>query len=182
MIIVKTIIDLSHDLIKENITKQDVVLDLTVGNGNDTLFLVKIAKFVYGFDIQTAAINQAKLKLVNYDNYRLINTSHEYFLDYINKDFKAAIFNLGYLPGGNKLITTMAGSTLLTLKLVLENIKVTGICVLVVYPGHYEGKRESQALLNYSAKLDQLKYQVIKYEFINQINNPPYLLAIRRLQ
>ena len=34
------------------ITKDDVVVDATMGNGHDTLFLAKLAKQVYAFDIQ----------------------------------------------------------------------------------------------------------------------------------
>ena len=178
----KTIIDYSHHLLKQNITKNDIVLDLTVGNGNDTLFLVRIAGFVYGFDIQNNAIVQTKQRLTGYNNFKLINDSHEYFNCYIKEKFKAAIFNLGYLPGGDKSITTTAATTLVTVKKVLSNLLIDGICVLVVYPGHNQGQCESMVLLNYLTKLDQSKYRVLKYEYINQINYPPYLLGVRRLQ
>ena len=46
------IIEFAHYLLKEKITSSDICLDMTLGNGNDTLFLLKYAKFVYAFDIQ----------------------------------------------------------------------------------------------------------------------------------
>lgn len=177
----KKIIEFAHQLIEEKITKEDVVLDLTVGNGNDTLFLCKIAKFVYGFDIQKEACEHTKIRLNNlYNNYEIINDSHLNFRNYVSHPFKAAIFNLGYLPKGSKNITTSAKVTLLTLKLILEDMETGGICVIVVYPGHQEGMNESIALSEYLKGLDQHSYDVIKYEFFNQINYPPYLFAIKK--
>ena len=36
----------------EVVTQDDIVVDATMGNGHDTLFLAKLAKQVYAFDIQ----------------------------------------------------------------------------------------------------------------------------------
>lgn len=176
----KTVIEFAHDLLKDNITKDDIALDMTLGNGFDTLFLVQNCKFVYGFDIQKEACLKTAERLQGFKNFELINDSHQKFLEYVNIPYKGVIFNLGYLPKGNKNIVTQAKTTLETLQLVLDNIMIDGICVLVVYPGHPEGNRESIVLEDYLKKLNQKNYDVIKYEFINQINYPPYLLAIRR--
>jgi len=182
VIYLHSILEFSHKLLQKHITKADDALDLTVGNGNDMLFLVRIARFVYGFDIQTEAIKRAEEKLAGYDNYLLINDSHENFITYVKDKYKAAIFNLGYLPGGDKTITTKAEITLRAMKAVLENIEKGGICVTVVYPGHPEGEEESRILFDYLSGLNQEQYQVLKYEFINQINRPPYILATRRMR
>ena len=45
----KRIIPFGHDVILEHIDKNSIVIDATVGNGNDTLFLAKHAKQVFGF-------------------------------------------------------------------------------------------------------------------------------------
>jgi|CZCB01.1.fsa_nt_gi hypothetical protein len=177
-----SVIEFSHRLLQEHVTKEDVALDLTVGNGHDILFLTQVARFVYGFDIQAEALERAATRLAGRENYLLIKDSHENFPDYVKEGFKAAVFNLGYLPGGDKTITTKAEATLKTVRAVLENILPGGICVIVVYPGHPEGKRESNLLLEYLSGLEQTRYQALKYEFINQINDPPYLLAVRRMK
>lgn len=40
-----------HKYLKGLINKEDIVVDMTVGNGNDTLLLCQLAKEVIGFDI-----------------------------------------------------------------------------------------------------------------------------------
>ena len=47
----KKAIEFAHDVLINKISTQDIFVDMTMGNGNDTLFLCKIAKFVYAFDI-----------------------------------------------------------------------------------------------------------------------------------
>ena len=48
------------------------------------------------------------------------------------------------------------------------------------YPGCESGKKESEELDRYLKTLDQKKYSVITYKFINQINNPPFIYAVER--
>ena len=43
-------------LFKENINKDDITIDATIGNGHDTAILAELSKFVYGFDIQELAL------------------------------------------------------------------------------------------------------------------------------
>lgn len=42
-------IHLSHDFLAEVVDKSSVVVDATMGNGNDTAFLAQLAKKVYAF-------------------------------------------------------------------------------------------------------------------------------------
>ena len=51
-------LEMAHDFLREIITDQDTVVDATMGNGHDTLFLAKLAKEVYAFDIQEQALVQ----------------------------------------------------------------------------------------------------------------------------
>ncbi len=50
------IIDIAHHLMRAYISKDDIVVDMTMGNGHDTLFLAQISQFVYAFDIQKQAL------------------------------------------------------------------------------------------------------------------------------
>ena len=90
-------------------------------------------------------------------------------------------FNLGYLPGGDKSITTKSTSTLTALKQAISLISDTGILVVVIYPGHPEGKIESEQVEKFFRSLDSSSFDVIKYQFINK-KDPPYLIAVERLQ
>lgn len=178
----ENVISFSHRLLKDNITNDDVAIDLTAGNGWDSLLLAKQARFVYSFDIQEVACLKSAELLKNYDNCLIINDSHLNFDKYVKEDFRACIFNLGYLPGGDKTITTKANIVLETLIKLLDKILVGGIVVIVFYPGHLEGEAEVKAIEAYSKDLEQSHFQVLKYEFINQINNPPFLIAIRKIK
>ncbi|HLR68738.1 MAG TPA: class I SAM-dependent methyltransferase, partial [Virgibacillus sp.] len=41
-------------------------------------------------------------------------------------------------------------------------------------------KDEKNAVLNYVIHLDQKKYKVLRYGFINQKNNPPFIVAVQK--
>jgi hypothetical protein len=55
-----------------------------------------------------------------------------------------------------------------------------GIIVLVIYHGHEEGTIERDELLHYCGQLDQNLAHVLQYQFINQANNPPFIVAIEK--
>lgn len=175
----ESIIEFSHNILLRSLNKDDIILDMTVGNGKDTLFLVKNFKFVYGFDIQEIAIKKTKELLKEYVNYLLINDSHLNFDKYVKEEFSGAIFNLGYLPGGSKDIHTESRVVIDTLKKVFTKIKKGGICVIVLYPGFPSGYEEANTITEYLKTLNQQDYSVLKYEFINQINNPPFVLVVK---
>lgn len=176
----ETVVEFSHSLLRKHITKEDVVIDMTVGNGVDTLYLVGISRYVYGFDIQKEACGMAGKLLTGYINYEIINDSHYNFDKYITEEISGAIFNLGYLPGGNKEIHTNANVVLKTLEKLIYSLKKNGICIIVFYPGHESGLEEAKLLGTYLSNLNQREFDVLKYEFINQINNPPFLIALKK--
>lgn len=175
-----SVIEFNHRLINEYIKENDISIDMTIGNGNDTLVLVEKSKFVYGFDIQDEAINNTNKLLKGYTNYKLIKDSHLNFTNYINEEVGVVVFNLGYLPKGNKEIHTKADIVLDTLKKVLGKLRKDGICNLVLYPGHPSGLEEANLISDYLQTLNQKEFDVLKYEFINQINNPPFLISIKK--
>lgn len=174
-------INFVHNYLKENITKADILIDATIGNGNDTLLLAKLAKFVYGFDIQQQAINNTNEKLIENDlkNYQLILDSFENILTYV-KTFKGVVFNLGYLPGGNKTITTTTKTTIKTLTTLTAHLKKDMFIIITCYPGHQEGEKESKAVVQYVSSLNS-SYRVFKYKLINNlIKKPPFVIIIEK--
>ena len=89
-------LEMAHDFLAEVVTKEDMVVDATMGNGHDTLFLAKLAKKVYAFDIQEQALEktQERLDQAGMTNTQLILQGHE-TLDQFVTEVKAGIFNLG---------------------------------------------------------------------------------------
>lgn len=188
--ILKRVIPFAHSLLEQATSIGEVAIDATVGNGNDTLLLAKLVGEhgkVYGFDIQKEALHntQSLLQEKNLLNrVTLFEQSHENVLECIPLDehFKvaSAIFNLGYLPGSDKSITTRAHSTVSAIEQIFSILKKGGIIVLVVYHGHAEGKVERDALITFLANLKQKTATILQYQFLNQVNNPPFVIAIEK--
>lgn len=173
----KSIINRFDLIINKSLKDKDIVVDATIGNGNDTLKLANIVKngYVFGFDIQDIAIKNTRILLDknNITNYKLYNISHEFLYetlkDYENK-ISIVVFNLGYLPNGNKNITTNHISTLKAIDDSLLLLNNKGRILIVVYP-HKEGLLE--------AKLIKDKYKCIIYKNTDN-NKAPYLIEIKK--
>ncbi|MED1203123.1 class I SAM-dependent methyltransferase [Heyndrickxia acidicola] len=183
------IIPFAHQLLQSALTTGDIAVDCTAGNGHDTLFLAKLVEergHVFGFDIQREAILQTekRLKEENIANATLFNQGHETIQKAIPETakgkVKGAIFNLGYLPGGDKHIVTHASSTMEAIEQLLDFMPSEGLIVVVIYHGHPEGQEEKNALMDYLSQLDQKKAHVLLYQFINQANDPPFIIAIEK--
>ena len=174
----RSILNMVKKICEEHISDNDYVVDMTIGNGNDTLFLAKISKKVFGFDVQKVAIDNTTrlLKENNVNNYELINTSHDE-IDEALKEYKQKIklilFNLGYLPCGDKSITTKHKTTLRAVKKSMDMINKNGLILIVFYP-HVEGKKEAKTVLDYLDK-NNINYKTYK----NTPNKEaPYLVVI----
>jgi len=185
----KRVIPYSHALLKEGVAAGDTVIDATCGNGHDTLMLsqcVGETGTVYGFDIQAQALIETKTRLAAHHQPErlLIHDSHANLLDYLTEqdqhNIQAAIFNLGYLPGGDKSIITTPQSTLDAVQVILQHLKKGGLLILVIYHGHNGGAEERDQLLTFVQSLEQKDYDVLQYGFINQKNSPPFIIAIEK--
>ncbi|WP_436859753.1 tRNA (mnm(5)s(2)U34)-methyltransferase [Staphylococcus caeli] len=180
------ILPFTKTLIQQHTTNNSIVIDATCGNGNDTLFLAQQVPDgkVYAFDIQDAAINNTKAKTVDFTNISLIKDSHANVKSHIPIEVHgavdAAIFNLGYLPKGDKSVVTQAASTIEAIENIFDLLATEGIIILVIYHGHEEGKVERDEILTFLQQFDQNKAHVLQYQFINQQNNPPFICAIEK--
>lgn len=173
----KKIVDLAHDFLSEVLTSEDTAIDFTCGQGYDTCFLAAHCKHVYAFEIQQEAIKLTHKALVEGSlNAELILASHVAADQYVSK-FKAGIFNLGYLPHGDKTITTQAAEVLEALDKMLPLLSVGGRIVLVLYPGFDHGMKESDEIETYCEKLPSKYYDVTRIQLTNR-NAAPYLLLI----
>lgn len=187
---VKGVLPFARQLLSEAVTTGDICIDGTIGNGNDTLFLAQLvgeSGQVFGFDIQDEAIENTTSRLVENnckEQVTLFHHGHEEAQRLIPTTFHGkiagAIFNLGYLPGGDKAIVTKPKTTITAIESLLSMLKKEGVIVLVIYHGHEEGRIEKEALMGYLTSLDQKQAHVLTYQFINQKNNPPFIVAIEK--
>lgn len=167
-----------HNIITTFIEEKKVAIDATLGNGHDCDFLSDLFEKVYAFDIQEEAVNSYNEK--NKRNVNVILDSHENFTTYIKEDVQCIIYNLGYLPGNNKHITTVAESTLKSINLGLDLLDTNGIMIIALYSGHEEGKREKNEVLKLVESLPKNKYGVLHTEFINRAKSAPSLVVIEK--
>ena len=174
---------MAHSFLAEVVTKEDTVVDATIGNGHDTLLLAKLAKQVYAFDIQEQAVEKTRQRLAEagLDNAQLILAGHE-TLDQYTDHFKAAIFNLGYLPSADKSVITRPNTTLEALEKVCRGLQKGGRAAIMIYYGHEGGEVEKDAVLDIVRQLPQQDFTVTLYKTINQINTPPFLVMIEKLR
>ena len=117
-----SILDTAKQLIALRVMPGDTVIDATVGNGHDTLFLARLVGregLVYGFDIQQVALERTAARLQEaglQDRVQLIHAGHEELKKYVPDFVQAVMFNLGYLPGADKSVTTLGHTTLRAIK------------------------------------------------------------------
>lgn len=178
-----------QDLILPHYVHGDMtVVDATLGNGHDALKLYQclgVGGQLYGFDIQAEALkaSQERLsKVPHLATYQFFQANHGDISHYLpaNTELAFAIFNLGYLPGGDKTLITKPQTTLQALDWLLDHLKAQGLIMISSYTGHPGGLDEYEALKNYLKQLPQNKYQVSEVSFINQSHHPPHLFTIER--
>ncbi|MBU5590691.1 class I SAM-dependent methyltransferase [Clostridium sp. MSJ-4] len=169
---------LSHKIIKDNINNFNVAIDATLGNGNDSDFLSEHFKKVYSFEIQHEAILSYKEKSI--PNVILIEESHEFIKSHVEDRVDCIMYNLGFLPGGDKSITTKWDSTLTSIEQGLELLNPGGIISLAIYSGHPEGKKEKEELLKYVSSLQKNIYGVMIHEMLNRVNAPSLIIIEKK--
>lgn len=176
-------LEMAHDFLAQVITPEDIVVDATMGNGHDTLFLAKLSKQVYAFDIQEQALEKTSQRIqeAGLTNVDLIMQGHE-TVDQFVTEVKAAIFNLGYLPSADKSIITQPQTTLEALEKLCQILVKGGRIAIMIYYGHEGGDIERDAVLDFVSQLPQQEYTATIYRTLNQINNPPFLVMIEKLE
>jgi len=188
-----TLTQLAHTILEPIILSGDTVVDATVGNGHDTLFLAQNVEAngkVYGFDIQQIALDTCYQRLINHNvakQVSLFHAGHETMPMFIPEDLqleqiKAIMFNLGYLPGGDKQRRTQLSTTLNALSFSLQALSTEGVISILAYTGHSGGKEECDSIKNWLDTLDNSTIQTTIHKPENTIHSPPELIIIRKSQ
>ena len=161
-------------------------VDATMGNGKDTLWLCGLVGEtgrVYAFDVQAEAVARTRELLEREgvaDRAALFCRGHEHMAEVVDGPVDAVMFNLGWLPGAEHGVTTRVETTLQAADAALTLLKPEGLLTICVYPGHDEGTRELNALTAWAASLDPRQYDALMKHYMNQPNDPPVLIAVKR--
>ena len=172
------LLSLHKQFILTHVKEGDVCADFTMGNGYDTEFLARTVGMsgkVYAFDIQPAAVESTKKRLAEVgcpENYTLICDSHHNAAKYIDCKIKGGMFNLGWLPGGDKSITTLRETTLPALEGAIALMDRDAVLTVAVYPGHEEGNLEGIAVEEYFSSLSRFKVCCTKIKIVNSPTSP----------
>ena len=90
------------------------------------------------------------------------------------------MFNLGYLPGGDKSIITQTDSTITALNIASRILSSNGIITVLAYPGHQGGDLETDQVKNWCKQLDEDQFKIsIVYSSENK-ESAPRLFVIRK--
>jgi len=186
-------IDLAHTYWKKILRPYDHAIDATCGNGKDTLVLANLLisnsqeSILIGIDIQSEAITRTRTLLASHlsekqrDRVFLFHQSHTQFpaLAY-NVPIRLIVYNFGYLPGGDKSVTTLSKTSIQSFQAALPLIMPGGAISATCYPGHNEGGNEQNALLSFVQALDPSQWCVTWHTWPNRMLSPTLLFLQKR--
>jgi predicted methyltransferase len=171
-------------ILKDRLSDGDIVVDATMGNGYDTLFLTQCVSpggHVFAFDVQEAALAETR-KRVAAGLTTLIHAGHEmmraHLPEALHGKISAIMFNLGYLPGTDKTLITRTETTMSAVREALELLKPNGVLTVVVYPGHEGGADEGRSIEAWAVTLDSRRFEVQHLRPVNRAASPPELWVI----
>lgn len=176
------LLELQKHFILTHLHEGDIAVDFTMGNGHDTEFLSRAvgeSGHVYAFDIQPSAVASTRKRLAESgcpENYTLICDSHHNVKKYVDCKIKGGMFNLGWLPGGDKSITTMRETTMPAIEAAIDLLDADAILNVAVYPGHPEGDAEGKMIEEYLSGLSRFKVCATKVKIVNSATSPYFFM------
>ena len=167
-----------------------LVLDATAGNGVDTEFLAQAVEeggLVLAFDVQDEALQNTRERLEKFrvgGRVRLLKDSHERLGAYLGPYLAAgtrvtaAMYNLGFLPGGASKLSTLAESTVTSLEQLRPCMASGSVISIHCYAGHEQGQAETAAVRAWAESLPWTDWRVLRYEFCNKPSNREALFLV----
>lgn len=182
-------LEMAQEIVRGTVKPGEVVVDATLGNGHDALFLAGLVGEngqLLGFDVQEEAIESSQRKLikagVSPDMFKFQCVGHELLGQFTEGPLAVVMFNLGYLPRAEKAVITTAETTLPALKQALLLLRVEGVLTIMCYPGHEGGDIEAEAVEEWAGQLARDESRVMRYGMVNAPNNPAFLIAIEKVK
>lgn len=189
----------AQDLLAVVLSPGDLAVDLTAGNGLDTLFLwSRVAPHgqVVAFDVQLAAIAatgarcHGHTKIHQYSlpcslhslpaGIHLVHGGHEALAGTLLSPPRAILANLGYLPGGERSVVTRTATTFMALEAASRILAPGGRLAVVAYPGHAEGRDETVMVEDFFSKLEVSEWLVLRLTVCNRRDVPLVLVGEKR--
>lgn len=188
-----SLVEQAHAFIEAVVEQGDTVIDATVGNGHDTLFLARLVGGpgkVFGFDIQQEALDSAWQRLEEAGEtaqVSLYHAGHEVMALVIPSGYqsrvKAVMFNLGYLPGSDKMKITRESTTLAALQSALAYLAPGGRISVLAYTGHPGGREEAEAIKAWAANLNSTLFRLqVVLPPVTSTHSPELLMIERQLE
>lgn len=167
----KRLVVWAHEVLRGHLREGDRAIDGTVGNGHDTCWLatcVGETGRVFGFDLQEQAVAATRRRLAEQGLDRRVTVyreDHSRLLDRVPTTWqgtvRGVVFNLGYLPGGDKTFTTRPSTTLLAVEACATQLLAPGgLLSILSYTGHPGGAEESDAVRRWAQRLAEGDYDV----------------------
>ena len=162
----------AHGWLKSALRPGAVAVDGTCGNGHDTLFLCQALAgdgFVLGIDIQEPALRRTRERLSDHGcEAKLLRGDHGRLDEYLDAagfpQIDAAIFNLGYFPGGDHAITTLPASTVEALRACLARGAGGFRLAVTAYRGHPGGADEERAVRAFMVEATAAGHPTVREE------------------
>lgn len=177
---------IAADCLRRFLLPGDTVIDATMGNGHDTLMLCELIGengCVHAFDVQAQAVENTKMRLQEAgvaERAQLHLCGHERMAEFVKVPVQAVMFNLGWLPGGDKRITTQWETTKTAVKSALKLLEIGGVCVICVYPGHEAGDYEKEQLGQYLSSVRPQDFNIVHHKFINAGHGAPECYILQK--
>ncbi|MCH5276698.1 MAG: class I SAM-dependent methyltransferase [Desulfovibrionaceae bacterium] len=170
-----------------------LMLDATAGNGRDTAFLAALTGedgIVLAMDRQNEALIRTAALLRERGlerRARLLLANHADMAEALARQMPdasarldLAVFNLGFLPGGDKRVVSSAATTLAALNPVWEWLRPGGLLSVHAYSGHPGGADEMDAVGGWMRAKNWREAQVSACVQWNKARHPETLwLAVK---
>ena len=193
------IVQWGQELLAEVVQPGDLVVDLTAGTGQDTLFLSQLVGSsgqVVAFDIQSKALLATRERMVaagaqvrlqqediqplqREPGIDLLQMSHANLSGVFPAAPKGIIANLGYLPGGQRELVTQPESTVMALQQSCSLLAAGGRLAVVIYPGHPGGTEEGDAVTDFFTSLSDPIFYVLQLKVSNR-SQAPFLFVVEK--
>ncbi len=176
-------LQLAHLYWKHLLSQADWVIDATCGSGFDCAYLTTLVPKgrVIAIDIQEYAIKKTSLLVKEKNTEHVVDfflQSHENFPEVVRSHpIKLIVYNLGYLPSGDRSVVTNATSSMKSIETAATLLAPGGALSVMCYPGHQEGEEEETALAYFFRSLSPKNWHVCHHRWPQRPKTPSLFLA-----
>lgn len=185
---------LAHLLWKEKLMgkKQALVVDATCGKGRDTVFLARELEGkgrLIAIDVQEKAIEisrqylEEELNASQLERVELKKYCHSEIDSLVKPgSLDLIVYNLGYLPGSDQLLTTEIETTLVSLEAASLLLADQGAISINIYPGHEKGRLEAKGIEEWIQHLNPKVFQLSVTRWPNRAQAPFFVWIQKRIK